>query len=122
MKYFQLFRVTGVASSVAYDDGLKSTEAEKKHLVAVHVELEKYAGDEVCNVQGWHERAKVFELPEKLFSTELNNATVQAVAGQKRNSVPVGFDVPVGEAFKAAIQCAATAVDMRGAYEYEMVA
>ena len=121
MKYFQLFRVTGVASSVAYDSGLKSTETEKKRLISCHVEVEKYAGDEICNVQGWHERAKVFELPEKLFSSELNNATVQAVAGQKRNSVPVDLDIPTGEAFKVAIMCAATAIDFRGAYEYEIV-
>lgn len=121
MKYFQLFRVTGVESSIAYDTGLKSTETEKKKLIAVHVELEKYAGDEICNVQGWHERSKVYDLPEKMFSAELNNSVVQAVAGQKRTEVPVDLEIPIGETFKAAIMCAATAVDMRGAYEYEMI-
>lgn len=121
MKYFQLFRVAGVASSIAYDDGLKSTETEKKLLVRVHLEIEKYAGDEICNVQGWHERAKVYDLPEKLFCTEANNATSQKAAGQKIQSLEVDLAIPVGETFKAAIQCAATAVDMHGAYEYEIV-
>ena len=121
MKYFQLFRVSGVASSIAYDDGLKSTETEKKSLVRVHIEIEKYAGDEICNIQGWHERAKIYDLPEKLFKTEANNATSQSAAGQKLADVPVDLEIPVGESFKAAIQCASTAVDMRGAYEYEIV-
>jgi hypothetical protein len=35
-------------------------------------------------------------------------------------SIPVDIDIPVGETFKVAIKCAATAVQIRGAYEYEI--
>ena len=122
MKYFQLFRVTGVANTIAYDGGLKSTETEKKRLIAVHLELEKYANTDDNEIQGWHERAKTFEFPEKMFSTELSNAVVPVNVPRKRDKIPVDFEIPVGETFKVAISCAATAVDMRGVYEYEIIA
>jgi len=121
MKYFQLFRVTGVANKVTYDDGLKSTETEKKNLVAIHVELAAYAATDDNEIQGWHERAKIFEFPEKLFNTELANATTPANVKSKMDQIPVGLEIPVGEAFKIAISCAATLNSMRGVYEYEII-
>uniref|UniRef100_A0A6M3LE48 Uncharacterized protein n=1 Tax=viral metagenome TaxID=1070528 RepID=A0A6M3LE48_9ZZZZ len=121
MKYFQMFRITGVANSITYDSGLKSTESEKKRLVSCHISVEKYAATDDNEVQGWHERAKVFDIPEKMFPTELNNATAMTAAGSKIQSVPVDLDIPVGEIFKVAIKCAATDVDVRGAYEYEII-
>jgi len=121
MKYFQLFRVSGVASSVAYDGGLKSTEPEKKRLLAVHVQMDAYAATDDNQIQGWLERAKVFELPEKMFNTEVSTATSSTAAAVKMPTVPVDLEIPVGETFKVAIMCAATAIDIRGAYEYEIV-
>ena len=120
MRYFQLIRITGVANQVAYDDGLKSTETEKKRLVAVHVQMDAYAATDDNEIQGWHERAKVFEFPEKMFSTEVSTATSSTAAREKMPSVPVDLELPAGESFKLAIKCAATAIDVRGAYEYEI--
>ena len=122
MRYFQLFRITGVANTITYDGGLKSTEAEKKRLVACHVELEKYAATDDNDIQGWHEREKIFEFPEKMFNTELPAAVAPANVRAKMGVVPVDLDIPVGETFKIAIKCAATDVDVRGAYEYEIIA
>ena len=122
MRYFQLFRVTGEANTIAYDDGLKSTETEKKKLISVHLELEKYTNDEDCDIQGWHERSKVFEFPEKMFNTELATAVVAVNTRAKMDKIHVDLDIPTGEAFKIAIKCAATDVDIRGAYEYEIIA
>lgn len=121
MKYFQLFRVIGVANSIIYDTGLKSTETEKKKLIAVHLELEKYAATDDNEIQGWHERAKIFEFPEKMFNTELSNAVVAVNTRVKMDQIPVDLDIPIGETFKIAIKCAATDVDMRGVYEYEII-
>lgn len=121
MKYFQLFRVTGVTNVVTYDGGLKSTETEKKKLIAIHIELEKYANTDDNEIQGWHERAKVFEFPEKMFNVEATNATAPTNVKTKMGQIPVDLEIPVGEAFKVAISCAATDVDMRGAYEYEII-
>ena len=120
MKYFQLIRITGVANQVAYDGGLKSTETEKKRLVAVHVQMDAYAATDDNEIQGWHERAKVFEFPEKMFSTEVATATSSTAGREKMPSVPVDLELPAGESFKLAIKCAATAIDVRGAYEYEI--
>lgn len=121
MKYFQLFRVTGVANKVTYDDGLKSTETEKKRLVAIHLELAAYAATDDNEIQGWHERAKIFEFPEKMFNTELAAATAPANVKSKLGQIPVDLEIPVGEAFKIAISCAATLNSLRGVYEYEIV-
>lgn len=121
MKCFQLFRVTGVANTIAYDGGLKSTETEKKRLVSVHLELEKYAPTDDNEIQGWHERSKIFEFPEKLFNTELPTAEVAINTRVKMDQIPVDLDIPVGESFKIAIKCAATDVDVRGVYEYEII-
>ncbi|GAH56621.1 unnamed protein product [marine sediment metagenome] len=121
MRYFQAFRIAGVENSIEYDGGLKSSEAEPKRLIAVHVEVEKYAATDDNEVQGYHERAKVFDIPEKMFADELNDATSMSAAGTKRTSVPVDLDIPAGESFKVAMKCAATAVDIRGMYEYEII-
>ena len=122
MNLFQLFRVTGVANNITYDDGLKSTETEKKNLVAIHLEVAAYAATDDNEIQGWQERAKIFEFPEKLFNAELANATAPANTRPKMDQIPVGLEIPVGETFKIAIKCAATLNSLRGAYEYEIVA
>lgn len=121
MKFFQSFRITGVANSTEYDGGLKSTDVEGKRLVAVHLELSAHAGTDDNDVQGWHERSKVFDIPEKMFPTETAAAVAMPAAGTKMQKVPVDIDIPAGEAFKVAIKCAATAVNVRGAYEYEII-
>jgi hypothetical protein len=121
MKYFQLFKVSAGANTIKYDDGLKSTETEKKKLITCHVQLEKYAANEDCDVQGWHERAKIFEFPQQYFSTELASATARTAAGELFIEIPVDMEIPVGEVFKVAIKCESTAVDMRGVYEYEII-
>lgn len=120
MKYFQLFRITGVANSITYDAGLKSTEAEPKRLIACHVQMDFYAATDDNEVQGYHERAKVFDLPEKLIQSEAAADTASAVSEPRSNPIPVDIDIPVGETFKIALKCAATLTKLRGAYEYEM--
>lgn len=121
MKYFQLFRITGQANKVKYDDGLKSTEAEKKKLIAVWAQLDKHAGTDDNEFQGYHERAKVFDFPGKLIPDQLTADVTHDVAEPRHLPIPVDIDLPAGETFKAAIKCAATAVNCRGVYEYEII-
>ena len=121
MKYHQLFRITGVANAITYDSGLKSTETEPKRLVAIHVQSQAQAATDDNDVQGWHERAKVFELPEKLIATQLHTATAQPQPDPNFTRIPVDIDIPVGETFKIANKCAATATNLRGVYEYEII-
>jgi len=122
MKYFQSFRVTGVANAIAYDNGLKSTESEKKKLVAVHVNMDAWALTDDNEIQGWHERAKICEFPHHMFNCVPKGTAITLQRLELKTRIPVDLDIPVGEAFKIALSCAATAVDMRGVYEYEIIA
>jgi len=128
MRYFQSFRIVGVANSIVYDDGLKSTDAEPKRLVAVHAQMNSYAnvpdGDfasKEADFQGWHERAKVFEIPAKMIPSKVSTDTSSSVPEPVSKSIPVDLDIPVGEVFKTAVKCADSAVKVRGVYEYEII-
>lgn len=121
MKYFQSFRITGVANVITYDDGLKSTSAEPKRLLACHVQMDKHAGTDDNDVQGYHERAKVFDIPEKLFPACLTASVAPDKAEPTSKIIPVDLDIPSGETFKVAIKCAATLCNVRGAYEFEIM-
>ena len=120
MRQFQLFRVTGVANATTLDTGLKSTTAEPKRLIAVHLEMSAYAATDDNNVQLWHEQTQVSEFPEKSFRTELAAATTSTNVAGKRSEIPVDLDIPPGEVAKIGIKCAATLTSIRGAYEYEI--
>ena len=121
MRYFQPFRITGVANSITYDTGLKSTESEPKKLITIHAQMAAYAGTDDNDLQGWHERAKVFEMPEKLIPSELATATESKPAEPRDRTIPVDIDIPIGETFKVALKCSATMTSVRGVYEYEIV-
>jgi len=121
MRYFQLIRITSGTNQVNYDDGLKSTEAEKKRLIACHIQLDEWAATDDNEVQGYHERAKVFDMPEKLFPTQRFTDPKSTLSGPRYKTVPVDLDLPAGEVFKVAIKCAASTTNLRGAYEYEIV-
>lgn len=121
MKYFQLFRITGVENTITYDDGLKSTQAEPKRLLAVHAQMDKYAATDDNEFQGWHERAKVFDFPEKLIPSEDAADVASSVSEPRSKAIPVDLDIPIGETFKAAMKCAATKINVRGVYEYEII-
>lgn len=119
MQLSQLFHVAGVANVITYDEGLKSTDAERKRLLAIRVVVDEIADNKV---QCYHERAKVFDYPDRLIDIEDGTGTLnKAKAGARINEIPVGIEIPVGEIVKVAIQCAATATDIYGAYEYELM-
>jgi len=118
MRFHQLFRITGVANTIVYADALKSTEAEKKRLVSVRLLVNNYKDNDV---QGYHERAKVFDLPDRLLDMEDNGLSLnRAKPGARINDLEVALDLPVGESFKVAIRCGADVSDVHGAYVYEL--
>lgn len=121
MKYFQLIRITGGANAIKYDDGLKSTTAEPKRLIACHIQLDSYSATDDNEVQGYHERAKVFDIPDKMFPSKATNQQTAILSEPMSKSIPVDLDIPAGESFKVALKCAASARALRGMYEYEII-
>jgi len=119
MEFKQLFRITGVANTITYDDGLKSTEAEKKKLLSVGVLVNNYKDNDL---QGYHERAKVFDIPDRLLDMEDDGMSLnRAKPGARINDIVVGLDIPVGETFKVALKCGANTSNVHGFYAYELI-
>jgi len=119
MRFTQLFRITGVANKIAYADALTSTEAEKKRLLSVHLLVNNYKDNDV---QGYHERAKVFDIPDRLLDMEDEGCSLnRAKPGARINEIEVGLEIPIGETFKVAIKCAANVSDVHGFYAYELI-
>ncbi len=73
----QKFAVTGIINDTAYDDGLKSTDAEKKKLLSISIVTNGMADNDI---QGYHERAKVFDIPDTLIDVEVAAFTEAEVA------------------------------------------
>lgn len=121
MIFRQKFRITGSANSTVFDAGLKSTTSEKKKLLRVHLQADKHAGTDDNNVQGWLEKVKVLDIPEKMVPDQLTADTTADASGNQMQAHDIMHEIPEGEIFKAAMQCAATAVNLRGYYEYEIV-
>jgi len=120
MQLTQLFRITGVVGTITYDDGLKSTEKEKKRLLSIRLLVNNYKDNDV---QGYHERAKVFDYPDRLIDMEDDGCSLnRAKPGARINDIEVGLDIPVGEVFKVAIKCGNNASDVHGCYVYELIA
>jgi len=119
MIFRQLFRITGVANTIIYDGGLLSTEAEKKRLLSVSLLVNNYKDNDV---QGYHERATVFDIPDRLLDMEDEGCSLnRAKPGARINEIEVGLDLPVGEIFKVAIKCGANAANVHGFYAYELI-
>jgi len=121
MKCFQLFRITGVANAITYDAGLKSSAGEPKRIVACHVQMALHAGSDDNEIQGYHERAKVFDIPEKMFPAEATADTTSDVSETRSKVIPVELDIPTGETFKIALNGSASDTQLRGMYEYEII-
>lgn len=116
----QYFKITGVANTITYDTGLQSTQAEKKRLISVSTLVSNYKDNQL---QGYHERAKVFEIPDRLLDMEDNGLSLnRAKPGARINEIEVGLEIPVGETFKVAIKCGADVQDVYGTYNYELIA
>jgi hypothetical protein len=119
MEFKQLFRITGVANQITHDAGLLSTQSERKRLLYLGVQITGYAGNDI---QGYHERAKIFDIPDTLLDVEIPAFTEnESKPGARITQVEVGIDIPVGEKFTAAIKCGATAKNLVGFYAYEII-
>lgn len=118
MVYFQLIRITGAINAITYDDGLESSLENPKRLLSIIAGVSAYQDNDV---QGYLEREKIFDLPDKCIDTDEEGSTDKISKSFNRlNEIEVGHDIPAGSTFKAAIKCGATASDFYGAYRYEI--
>jgi len=117
MIWHQGFRVTGVLNSTIFDTGLESTEKEAKTLLSILIQVSDYKGNDI---EGWIEKGKVFDIPDKLIDTDIASGTDQYRSGVRINEIPVNADLAIGERFKIAIRCGADATNLVGAYVYEI--
>ena len=118
MVYYQAFSVAGIVNSTVFDDGLESTEKEPKTLLSIIAQVSKYVGN---YVEAWIGKGKVLEIPDSVVDTvESTGSTSTQKSGNRLSEIPVGTELAVGERFKVAIRCGATAGDIVGCYIYEI--
>jgi hypothetical protein len=119
MIYRQYFRITGEANRIVYDSGLTSTPTEKKRLLSINVVLNGQADNQL---QGYHEKAKVFDIPDRLIDVEADAFNTNlAKPGARLNEIEVGLEIPIGEVFRAALLSGATSKNVFGCYNYELI-
>ena len=119
MIFRQRFFVQGVINNIIYDTGLLSTQSEKKRLLGVSIIASLVLGNDI---QGYHERAKVFDIPDRLIDVEIDAFTTNlSKPGARINEIEVGLDIPVGETFMVAVKSGAAASAIYGTYNYEII-
>lgn len=118
MVYFQKIAITGVINVTTYDDGLQSSKENPKRLLSILVQVDAYQDNDL---QGWAERERIFEIPDKLIDCpEEGSSNVTSKSFNRLNEIEVGQDLPAGTTFKLALKCGATANNLVGAYRYEI--
>ena len=117
----QKFSIVASTNGVYYDDlgGLKSSEAEKKRLLSIWLVLSAVADNDI---QGYLERAKIFDIPDRLIDVEDATGTINlSKPGARINEIEVALEIPAGEAFKIAAKTGATGATLKGCYNYELM-
>lgn len=118
MVFHQGFRVTGAVNKTMFDEGIESTEKEPKTILSVLIQVSAYADNDV---EGWIEKSLIFNIPDKLIDTTAHTgSTYMQHSANRINEIPVGVELPIGERFRVAIKCGATATNIVGAYVYEV--
>lgn len=116
---YQSFAVTGSANATVYDSGIESTEAEPKKVRALWLHVSGQVGN---YIEGWREQERVFRMPDYLVVTDesAGSTDVQKVTNRAYR-FELDEELPLGQRFQVAINCGATAKNLYGAYEYEIV-
>jgi hypothetical protein len=116
--YYKRFAITGVINTTTYDAGIECTEAEKVTVKAILISVSAYQGN---IIEGWVEREKYAELYDYLLNTVLAAGAANAYAStNKLVRIPLEIELQLGQIFKVAVNAGAAAVNLFGAYEYEL--
>jgi len=118
MVWHKGFRITGVINTTTFDTGLESTEKEPKTLLSILVQTSDYQDNDV---EGWIEKTRIFDIPDKLLDTTDREAdTNMNKSAQRINEIPINVLLAVGERFIVGNKCGGTASNLVGAYVYEI--
>lgn len=117
--FYKGFAVTGVINVTTLDDGLVSLVEEKKKIRAVIISSSAWEGNVI---EGWIGNSRVLEIYDYCIDTQEETAGATAPLSQNKISrLPLDLDIPPGQIFKIGINCGATASDLYGSYEYDIV-
>ena len=118
MKYYHGETVTGVINTRTYGDGIQSTETEKKHVLGAYINVDEYQDNDV---EFYIQRENIVRIPDYFVDTyDDTGGTSTLYSTNKLIYIDLGFDLKMGETLKAAINCGATATDLRVVYVYEV--
>lgn len=110
--YYKSFSITGVSNITTFDSGLISSIEEPKKIRAVIISVSKWRGN---IIEGWIETNNILSINDFVLNTSENEGCGVAII-----RIPIDELIKPGMIFKIAINCGATATDIRGAYEYEL--
>ncbi|MBA7628010.1 hypothetical protein ES703_35480 [subsurface metagenome] len=110
--FYKSFSVTGVANVTTFDDGLISSVAEPKKIMAILISVSKWRNN---NLEGWIETNRILEISDFVLNTSEDEGCGVAII-----RIPIDEIIKPGMIFKIAINCGATATNIFGAYEYEL--
>jgi len=118
MKVYKGFKIAGVINTTVYDDGIGSTESEKRRLVEVLLVVSNTIGNVLQAFIG-NERVvdNVYDYHFDSFATT-GAANVQR-STSKILRIEVDKELPTTDKFKLALQSGGTASDVYGVYVYE---
>lgn len=117
--YYKELQITGVINVTTLDEGLVSLTEEPKKILAVLINLSAHEGNVV---EGWIGTERVLAIYDYVLDTqELTGADTFPFSTIKINRIPVDLPIPPGQTFKIGVRCGATANDIYGAYEYDLI-
>jgi hypothetical protein len=119
-KYYQEFAATGVIASTVFDGtGLTSPEGEKRLLTALLISVSTVQGN---LLEAWLEREKLLSIYDNVLHTDLSAGATGYASTNRIIRIEMNHEIPIGNVLKVAIKSGATANNIHGAYEYEIVA
>lgn len=116
---YKEFTVAGAPNAITLDDeGLQSTQEEKRHIVSVLLGVNDFQGN---NIVGYIDQEKVVEIPDYL----IGNYNQIAVANQQMlnpfNEIEIDEELPVGVPFKMGVESGGVGLTLRGSYKYKII-
>ena len=119
MRFYKDFTITGVINTTTWEDGIQSTDTEKKRIIGILVSVSAYQDNVIkCNVA----RKEVLSTRDYVLDTYGSPASTNVqYATSKTQFLELDVDLPIGDKFQIGITCGATATNVKGCYIYELI-